>query len=85
MDTLEYAQKAACDEFIDRLKDLPLSLTVGDIADLLGVCLTTAYKLVSQEGFSKITLPGVKRVIIPKVRFIQWYMGQDDSPPVESL
>lgn len=85
MDTLEYAQKAACDEFIDRLKDLPLSLTVGDIADLLGVCLTTAYKLVSQEGFPKITLPGVKRVIIPKVRFIQWYMGQDDSPPVESL
>jgi len=70
-------KEAAQKELSDKLGELPLSLTVSDVAVFLGICLTTAYKLVAQDGFPKITMPGVKRVVIPKVKFVEWYLKNE--------
>ena len=50
--------------------DLPLMLTVMDVAAVLGISRTGAYELVRQEGFP--TLSVGTRIIVPKEQFIRW-------------
>lgn len=50
--------------------DLPLMLTVTDVAAVLGISRTGAYELVRQEGFPSFSIG--KRIIVPKEQFIQW-------------
>jgi excisionase family DNA binding protein len=51
--------------------DLPMFLTVIDIAALLGISRSSAYELAAEEGFPKLKLvPG--RVIIPRDTLFEW-------------
>ena len=77
MSEMKNITEAAEKELSDKLGELPLSLSVSDIASFLGICLTTAYKLVAQDGFPRVTMPGVKRVVIPKIKFIEWYLKNE--------
>ena len=50
--------------------DLPLMLTVMDVAAVLGISRTGAYELVRQEGFPALSIGA--RIIVPKEQFIRW-------------
>lgn len=45
--------------------DLPLMLTVMDLAEVLGISRTGAYELVRQEGFPALNI-GKRIVILPR-------------------
>jgi predicted DNA-binding transcriptional regulator AlpA len=64
-------------ELAHKIESYPLCLTVRDISEFLGICLTSAYKLVSDESFPKVQMSGVKRIVIPKTKFIEWYLRND--------
>ena len=50
--------------------ELPLMLTVPDVANVLGIGLANAYSVVRRTDFPSITLGS--RIIIPRDRFIEW-------------
>ena len=51
--------------------ELPMFLTVMDMAALLGISRSSAYELAASEGFPKLKLvPG--RIIIPRDKFFEW-------------
>lgn len=55
--------------------ELPMFLTVMDMAALLGISRSSAYELAAEEGFPKLKLvPG--RVIIPRDTLFEWLDGQ---------
>ena len=49
---------------------LPLSLTVEDIAKVLGLSKKNAYELCHSKGFPCVRAG--RRMIIPKLAFIKW-------------
>ena len=52
-------------------EEMPLFLTVMDVANLLGISRASAYELVRQENFP--TLKIVQgRTIIPRDRLLEW-------------
>ena len=59
--------------FTQRINDLPINMTVEDVARFLGVSASTAYKVVKQDGFPKLRIPGRRLVIVPKHLFFDWY------------
>ena len=52
------------------VSELPITLTVEEIASILGISRNKAYELVNSDGF--ITLRLGKRIVIPKAQFINW-------------
>ena len=51
--------------------ELPMFLTVMDMAALLGISRSSAYELAAEEGFPKLRfVPG--RVIIPRDQLFEW-------------
>ena len=51
--------------------ELPMFLSVMDMAALLGISRSSAYELAAEEGFPKLKLvPG--RVIIPRDKLFDW-------------
>lgn len=50
--------------------ELPLSLTVEMVAEVLGVSKNTAYSLCHSKGFPAVQIG--RRIIIPKLAFIKW-------------
>ena len=50
--------------------DLPLMLSVQEVADVLGISKSGAYVLSKKKGFP--TLKIGSRVVIPRDRFIEW-------------
>jgi len=50
--------------------DLPLMLTVSDVADVLGIGLAHTYEVVRQKDFPTITLGS--RIIVPRDKFLRW-------------
>ena len=50
--------------------DLPLTLTVMEIAEVLRISRAGAYDLVRTEGFPALKIGS--RIVIPKEKFIQW-------------
>ena len=50
--------------------DLPLMLTVTDVAAVLGISRTGAYELVRQEDFPALSIGA--RIIVPKEQFFRW-------------
>ena len=75
MDTFFHLKEQAAAELAQSAADLPIQLTVMDIARFLGVGRSTAYKLVHSEGFPAMRLPGCKRLIVPKKLFLDWYVS----------
>lgn len=74
MDIFSQIKELASDELIQLAENLPLQLTAMDVARFLGVSRTTAYKLVHSEGFPAVHFPGVKRLIVPKKLFLDWFV-----------
>ena len=50
--------------------DLPLMLSVLDVASVLGISRAGAYELVKSDGFPSLTIGS--RIIVPKEDFILW-------------
>ena len=50
--------------------DLPLTLTVMEVAEALRISRAGAYDLVRAEGFPALKIGF--RIVIPKEKFIQW-------------
>ena len=51
--------------------ELPMFLSIKELAALLGISRSSAYELAAEEGFPKLKLvPG--RLIIPRDRLLEW-------------
>lgn len=53
-------------------EELPIMLTVMDIANILGISRNNAYALSNSEDFPAMRIG--KRVVISKDRFYEWIM-----------
>ena len=51
--------------------DMPMFLSVIDVANLLGISRTSAYELVREETFPKLKIVQ-GRIIIPRDRLLEW-------------
>ena len=52
-------------------EEMPLFLTVMDVANLLGISRASAYELVRQENFPKLKIVQ-GRTISPRDRLLEW-------------
>ena len=50
--------------------DLPLMLSVPDVASVLGISRAGAYELVRSDGFPSLRIGS--RIVVPKEKFIGW-------------
>ena len=50
--------------------ELPLMLSVPQVADVLGIGRTNAYELVKEKDFPSLNIGS--RIVIPKDKLIQW-------------
>ena len=50
--------------------DLPLMLSVNDVAEVLGISKSSAYVLAKEKGFPTLKIGA--RVVVPRDRFIEW-------------
>jgi len=60
-------------DIAEKVKSLPVSLKVADVADFLRVSRSSAYKLVKTPGFPVVEIPGIRRVVVSKEYFLRWY------------
>ena len=51
--------------------DMPMFLSVIDVANLLGISRASAYELVREETFPKLKIVQ-GRIIIPRDRLLEW-------------
>ena len=51
--------------------ELPMFLTVMDVANLLGISRASAYELVREDNFPKLKIVQ-GRTIIPRDRLLEW-------------
>ena len=52
-------------------EELPMFLTVMDVANLLGISRASAYELVHEDNFPKLKIVQ-GRTIIPRDRLLEW-------------
>lgn len=52
-------------------EDMPMFLSVIDVATLLGISRASAYELVREENFPKLKIVQ-GRIIIPRDRLLEW-------------
>ena len=50
--------------------ELPVNLSVPEVADVLGISRAGAYELVKEKGFPSLTIGN--RIIVPKDKLIAW-------------
>ena len=50
--------------------DLPLMLSVPDVASVLGISRAGAYELVRSDGFPSLRIGS--RLVVPNEKFIEW-------------
>ena len=62
-------------------EEMPMFLTVLDLANLLGISRASAYELVRQEKFPKLKIVQ-GRTIIPRDRLLEWL---DEQTRYDSL
>ena len=55
--------------------ELPMFLSIKELAALLGISRSSAYELAAEEGFPKLKL-GPGRVIIPRDKLFDWLEQQ---------
>ena len=56
-------------------EELPMFLTVMDVANLLGISHASAYELVREDNFPKLKIVQ-GRTIIPRDRLLEWLDDQ---------
>lgn len=54
--------------------ELPLMLSVPQVAEILGIGRAHAYELVKSKGFPSINIGN--RIIVPKDEFVLWIKNQ---------
>ena len=54
--------------------DLPLTLTVPEVGEALGISRAAAYELVRSRGFPSMRIG--TRILVPKDKFITWINEQ---------
>ncbi len=54
----------------NRYEDLPLMLSVPELASVLGISRTRAYELAREKGFPSLTIGA--RIIVPRDKLIAW-------------
>ena len=54
--------------------ELPLMLSVPEVAAVLGISRAGAYELVRAEGFSALKIGS--RIVVPKKKFLGWIDAQ---------
>ena len=54
--------------------ELPLMLSVPEVAEVLGISRAGAYELVRSDGFPALKIGS--RIVVPKERFIEWVNAQ---------
>ena len=52
-------------------EELPMYLTVMDVAELLGISRDSDYELVREQNFPKLKIVA-GRIIIPRDRLLEW-------------
>ena len=57
--------------------ELPLTLSVMNVAEVLGISRAGAYALVKSDGFPSLTIGS--RIIVPKEEFIAWIKRQSSG------
>lgn len=58
-----------------KLDELPLVLNARDVADILGISLTAAYRLFDREDFPTIRT-GMRRKLVSRDAFFDWMKQQ---------
>lgn len=61
-------------EFFKNYDELPIMLSVNQVAKALGISRTSSYELVRSKGFPSMTIGS--RIVIPKEEFISWIKDQ---------
>ncbi len=56
--------------------ELPLTLSVPEVAAVLGISRAGAYELVRSDSFPKIKIGN--RIVVPKDKFIAWMDKQSE-------
>ena len=56
-------------------EELPMFLTVMDVANLLGISRASAYELVREDNFPKLKIVQ-GRTIVPRDRLLEWLDDQ---------
>ena len=59
-----------------KYSDLPLMLSVPEVAKVLGISRAGAYELVRATGFPHIRIGN--RIVVPRDKFIQWIDAQTE-------
>ena len=54
--------------------DLPLTLTVPEVGEVLGISRAAAYELVRSKGFPSMKIG--TRILVPKDKFLAWIDAQ---------
>lgn len=54
--------------------ELPLMLSVPEVAAVLGISRAGAYELARSEGFPALKIGS--RIVVPKEKFVQWTDSQ---------
>jgi len=68
------------DEFYKNYDELPLILSVSQVAKVLGISRTSTYDLVKKKDFPSITIGS--RIVVPKEELILWIKNQVKSKEV---
>jgi len=55
---------------IKSFEELPVTLRVEQVQEILGISRAMAYKLAKQKGFPAVRIN--KRIVIPRDRFMDW-------------
>lgn len=63
-------EAAHLDKRINSIDELPLTLTVEEVAAILGICKANAYSLCHSKDFPAIKVG--KRLVIPRPAFLLW-------------
>lgn len=61
-------------EFFKSFDELPIMLSVNQLANVLGISRTRSYDLVNEKGFPKIKIG--TRIVVPKDEFKLWIQKQ---------
>ena len=56
--------------------DLPLTLTVPEVGEVLGISRAGAYELVRSKGFPHMKIG--TRILVPKDKFLVWIDAQTE-------
>ena len=69
-------------EFYKSFDELPIMLSVNQLANVLGISRTSSYDLVRSKGFPSITIGS--RIVIPKEELLIWIQNQLKNKEVKS-